>query len=226
LRQALGAEPVGTWCKQKIAAQTDYIPARLMLAFLAEQDGQYNQAAGHIDECLKTAPANSTAWLELLTRKSNTLLMAYSKTADKAYFNQAIEPLKIILEKQPGNLSVMNNMAFMFADAGQELDMAEQYARKAYQAAPDNPVFIDTYAFVLCKKGQYAQAEPYSLQTIQLFELSGTPIPWDTYFHLGMAYEGQQKKDLARDAYQKAIALPDIPIQKKNELTKKLQELQ
>ncbi len=226
MRKALGDEPVQVWCKEKIAARTGYIPARLMLAFLAEQDGQYNQAAAHIDECLKTAPVNSPVWLELLTRKSNTLLMAYSKTEDKAYFNQAIEPLKAILEKQPDNLSVMNNMAFMFADAGQQLDTAEQYARKVYQAAPDNPVFIDTYAFVLCKKGQYAQAEPYLLQAIQLFELNSDPIPWDTYRHLGMAYEGQQKNELARDAYQKAIALPDIPIQKKNELTKKLQELQ
>ncbi|NLH15202.1 MAG: hypothetical protein GX455_01350 [Phycisphaerae bacterium] len=41
--------------------------------------------------------------------------------------------------------------------------------------------------------------------SIQYHELAGNSVPWDSYYHLGMALEGLQKKAEALASYQKAL---------------------
>ncbi len=61
----------------------------------------------------------------------------------------------------------MNNYAYFLSLRGERLDRAEELARKAVGSAPDDPTFLDTYAWVLFVKGQYTQARIYIDQTLR-----------------------------------------------------------
>ena len=152
--------------------------------------------------------------------------MAYTKTGDKGYLNRAIESFETVVEKQPGNPSLLNNLAYLLADNDQKIDTALAYARKAHQSNPGNPVFLDTYAYALCKVGQYEEAQRSLLRAIQIDEASQIPIPWDMYKHLGMAYEGQSNNKQAAEVYQKALkAATDAPEKEKQQLQQKINNL-
>ena len=53
-----------------------------------------------------------------------------------------------------------NNLAYIYAEEGGNLDIALNLAQTAKQVAPDNPNFTDTLGFVLLKKGLASAAIP------------------------------------------------------------------
>ena len=65
------------------------------------------------------------------------------------------------LKLDPTNVSLMNNYAYFLAVEGKDLDKAEQMSAKAVNAAPNNATFLDTYAWVYFKKGDYGLALIY-----------------------------------------------------------------
>lgn len=58
----------------------------------------------------------------------------------------------------PDNAGVLNNVAYFMAVENRELDKAERYAKRALLAEPDNPTYIDTYAWVLFRQKDYPAA--------------------------------------------------------------------
>ena len=58
----------------------------------------------------------------------------------------------------PDNAGVLNNMAYFMAVDGENLDKAERYVTRALHFDPDNPTYIDTYAWVLFKQKDYVAA--------------------------------------------------------------------
>jgi tetratricopeptide (TPR) repeat protein len=226
MQRVLGADYMENWCNQKLTAEPKFIPAHIILENIEEQRGSYNKALAHVAACLEQTPQDSSDWLSFSNQKSTLLLAAYVKTADSSYLNQAIEQLESILKLQPNNVDVLNNLAYLFADNNVQSDKAVEYSRRAFQASPENPVFLDTHAYALCKTGQFAQAERFLRQTIQMYEQENTPPAWDVYKHLGMALEGQKKNKEARAAFEKAIELgKDIPDKEKTLLGNMIQNL-
>ena len=65
------------------------------------------------------------------------------------------------LKLDPTNVSLMNNYAYFLAVEGRDLDKAEQLSTKAVNASPNNATFLDTYAWVYFKKGDYNLALIY-----------------------------------------------------------------
>lgn len=65
------------------------------------------------------------------------------------------------LEFNPANISAMNNYAYFLAVEGVNLNKAEALSAKAVKGAPDNATFLDTYAWVYFKKGEYTLALLY-----------------------------------------------------------------
>lgn len=226
MERILGKDPVEQWCSRKLAAEPKFLPAHLMLVNLSEQSGEFNKALTHIDLCLENVPQDSPQWLDFSNRKANILMQAYIKTADANYLKQAISQLETNLKQRQNDETMMNNLAYLLADNDLELDKAVAYARRAHQKLPGNPVFLDTYAFALCKTGQYAQAEQYMRRVIVSYERTNTTPPWDVYKHLGMALKGLNKNKDALAAFEKAAELGrDIPEKEKTYLDKTIQSL-
>ena len=151
-----------------------------------------------------------------MVKKANALIMAYMKISDSQYLQEAISVFEAILEQQPNNATVLNNLAYLLADNNQKLDKAVEYARRAFEVTPNDADRVDTYAYTLCKNGQYDQAEELLLRAIQLHELRSNNVPWEVYEHVGMAQEGQGKKTEAVASYQRALETAGSMISEKD----------
>ncbi len=91
------------------------------------------------------------------------------------------EAYEQILAMDPENVTVMNNYAYFLATHKGDLKIAEDLSRYAVQSEPNNPVFIDTYAWILYLRGERPLAQMYIRQAMQGF--NGQVIPDDVMQH-------------------------------------------
>ena len=112
-----------------------------------------------------------------------------------------------VLAANPQSAVAANNLAWIYADEGGNLDVALNLAQTAKRAQPDNPNFIDTLGFVLLKKGLAAAA-------IAEFQAAANKSPKNAtmQLHLAQALAAAGHADDARAAAQKALAIdPAFP---------------
>lgn len=72
----------------------------------------------------------------------------------------ALSDTRMLQEKYPDNAALNNNLAFLLARSGQELDRAMEIAESLRENHADNPVIMDTYAYVLAARGNHEEALP------------------------------------------------------------------
>ena len=77
--------------------------------------------------------------------------------------------------------------------------------RRAWAAAPNNPVILDTYGYVLLKDGQYQRAVELLSAARQQYEQRQSRVPPQVFEHLGQAWEGLGEKEKARQAFEQAL---------------------
>lgn len=70
----------------------------------------------------------------------------------------------------PDNAGVLNNVAYFMALDGDSLDKAEQYIRRALHFDPENPTYIDTYAWVLFKQKDYPSARRQIDHALEVYD--------------------------------------------------------
>lgn len=70
----------------------------------------------------------------------------------------AVPYLKMLLEKDPRNELLNNNLAYTLSELNQELDEALRMVNLALEFAPGNPVYLDTKAWIYFKTGMSDQA--------------------------------------------------------------------
>ena len=95
-----------------------------------------------------------------------------------------------------------NNLAWIYAETGGNLDMALQLAQTAKSQLPERPEVNDTLGWIYHKKGLSAMAVAPLLQSVQKDPKNAT-----YHYHLGMAYAGSGDKERARASLQKALSL-------------------
>lgn len=61
----------------------------------------------------------------------------------------------------PSNMDVLNNYAYYLSVERRDLDKAEEMSYKTVKADPNNATCLDTYAWILFEKGNYAEARIY-----------------------------------------------------------------
>lgn len=78
------------------------------------------------------------------------------KQMDKAYaaYDSA-------LVYNPSNIPALNNYAYYLSVEKRDLDKAEEMSYKTIKAEPNNATYLDTYAWILFEKGNYAEARIY-----------------------------------------------------------------
>ena len=65
------------------------------------------------------------------------------------------------LEYNPDNIAALNNYAYYLSVERRDLDKAEEMSYKTVKAEPNNSTHLDTYAWILFEKGNYAEARIY-----------------------------------------------------------------
>ena len=106
-----------------------------------------------------------------------------------------------------GPLIAANNLAYLYAEANENLDRALILAQTAVEQAPDNPDVRDTLGWVYYQK----QLPDLALRAFEdsIAKNPNNPI---YHYHLGLASAKQGNLARARQSYQAALKLrPDYP---------------
>jgi tetratricopeptide (TPR) repeat protein len=107
---------------------------------------------------------------------------------------------KILLDN-PSDAGTLNNYAYYLALRGERLDKALRMTRKSNELSQQNPVFMDTWAWVLFKRGDYAEALEIMEQVIAL----GGGESGDVLEHYGDILFKNGKKPEALEQWKKAM---------------------
>ena len=106
------------------------------------------------------------------------------------------------LEIDPGFALAANNLAWLEAEEGGDLDRALLLAERAREALPNDPHVLDTLGWVYFRRGQFARA-------VQVLERSVRAEPGnaDRQYHLGRSYYEDGRHEAAAAALERSLAL-------------------
>jgi tetratricopeptide (TPR) repeat protein len=161
--------------KDELAADPKKEAARLLLARVYSQDKNYDAALTELNTLAKAHPENS----DLEASIGDTLRKKGDKQGSITYFRKAVAlnpnapgtmtALAMVLEEynqapearalyekilkiEPTNVIALNNLAFIKAEEGTDIDGALTMAQKAKQAAPQVDTVSDTLGWIYIKK--------------------------------------------------------------------------
>lgn len=104
-----------------------------------------------------------------------------------------------LLLLQPDNYMVMNNYSYYMALEEITLERAEELSRKAINEYPQNPTYLDTYAWILFKLNRYEEAYDYISKAVAK-EIEDP----DVYFHYAWILCKTGDKERSGEYFKKA----------------------
>lgn len=182
LRRLIDADPAG-------------LQGYLALAGLYVKQGKLDLARAEYETIAKRQPKSVTA-----STMVGLILEAQGKTAE------AQKTYEQVLARSQDAALAANNLAWLYAENGGNLDIALQLAQTAKRQLPNQPQINDTLGWVYYRKGLAALAIPPLLASIS------TDPKHPTYrYHAGLAYAKSGDKVKAREAFDEALRLkPDF----------------
>ena len=143
-------------CEPGIEATPDALEFYYYLAIA------YNQAEkpDSVISICKRALEHTTA-----DSKKETVSEFYSILGDMYHtqkqMKEAYAAYDSALVYNPSNIGALNNYAYYLSVERRDLDKAEEMSYKTVKAEPNNATYLDTYAWILFEKGNYAEARIY-----------------------------------------------------------------
>jgi len=116
-------------------------------------------------------------------------------------FRKGEEILEKVLEVDPEDTQVNNDLGYLWADQGKNLERAEKMIRKAVAAEPENGAYLDSLGWVLFKLGRYEEAAGPIEQALKK-NTGGDATLWD---HLGDVQFKLNQVDKAVESWKKAL---------------------
>ena len=171
-------------------------PLRVLVRVLA------NDEQGHYEPFLPRIAQELT--LEQATRLHYSLSLAYQLRGKTAL---AERELARVLEIDPQHISAHNDLGYLWADQGKNLDRALELTRKAVEADPNQSAYLDSLGWVYYKLGDFATAAEH-LRKARALEGGDNPVILD---HLGDALWRLGEKEDARKQWADALEEADGP---------------
>ncbi len=187
------------------------------------------EAADNYKQILKNAPNTADAWLRLgiMQRElgeNDAALASFDRAGSidthnaAPFLNRAVlldalgrkkeaaEAYNKVLDIDPGNGFALNNLAFLNAESGANLDQALTFAQRAKKKYPNNPDISDTLGFIYYQKNLNAEALGIFRQLVQQDPQRAT-----FHLHLAMALLKQGDKQGAKEEAAKALKSASQP---------------
>jgi tetratricopeptide (TPR) repeat protein len=82
---------------------------------------------------------------------------------------ESLRNFESLLKDRPEDASLLNALGYSLADRNMKLPRAETLIRKALEASPDNPAFLDSMGWVRFRRGDVAGAIPYLERAYRIF---------------------------------------------------------
>jgi tetratricopeptide (TPR) repeat protein len=153
-------------------------------------DGKVNEGIKNLDEILARDPKNASVY----TAKGMVFESQGNVAEAKKNYNEA-------LRIDPTAAVPANNLAWILAEEGRELNVAQNLAQTARQQDPENAAIADTLGWIYYKLGNHVLARE------QLrFAISKEPANPQYQYHLGLVYKETKQLPEAKAALEKAVA--------------------
>lgn len=191
---------------------------------LAMQNQEYDEAVRICKKCLELFPETSEYYFFLgiaytqqekyqeaietyqsglnAVPKENPALLSdfYGQIAD-TYFQmkaseKAFEAYEEALKYNERNTVVLNNYSYYLSLAKKDLDKAERMSAQVIKIEPNNPTYLDTYAWIYFIKGNYVLAKIYIEKAIEN-DRTNSPELADHYGDI-LYMTGDKEKALAQ----------------------------
>jgi len=128
--------------------------------------------------------------------------------------------LEDVLAESPENPQANNDLGYLFADQGKNLERAETMIRKALAAEPENHAYLDSLGWVLYQQGKYEEAlVPLEAAAKRKQGEDSTILE-----HLGDCLEKLGRHDEAVDNWQRGLKSEEAKSQQSEKVIKSLRE--
>jgi tetratricopeptide (TPR) repeat protein len=192
----------------------------LMLGSILSQASRHEEALAIFKGLLEKFPNND----KVVKLVRSNLSIVYVNMGDYAKGEAELESL---LEQDPDDAGVNNDLGYLYADQGKNLEKAEAMIRKAIQEDGENNAYLDSLGWVLFKRGKAKEAvEPLEKAAKGSSEKSASDAT--IFEHLGDVYFELRETAKAKAAWTSAekAASKSIPPDKRlPEIRKKLGSL-
>ena len=217
--------------KEGLAARRSTADRADLLAMLARAqlfNGRLKESIESIEEALRLEPQDlahlfDEAWIYSHSRQWDQAILRFEKLREMSPDNKRLQRLvqfsvsniyvqkgefrkgEVILEKilevDPEDTQVNNDLGYLWADQGKNLEQAEKMIRKAVTAEPENGAYLDSLGWVLFKLGRYEEAVGPIEQAVKK-NTGGDNTLWD---HLGDVQLKLKQVDKAVTSWQRAL---------------------
>ncbi len=211
--------------RKAIQHEPDNARYRFLLGGMLTKFGRNEDAIKVFQEVLKRFATTD----EVVKLAHSNLSIIYVNQGDYA---KGEAELEILFQRTPEDAGVNNDLGYLYAEQGKNLEKAESMIRKAVQEEPDRPAYLDSLGWVLFKRGKTKEALEPLLKAVELqkVEEKKGASPPDTTIreHLGDVYLNLQEVDRAKKIWEEAehIAAKAVPVDKRlPEIRKKLGSL-
>ena len=175
-----------------------YFPNQALLYFYGGtgylSKNEYKKSVQMLEQGKKLSSSN----LQLLALFNGQLGDAYNGLED---YEQSDKAYEAALDYDPENDHVLNNYSYFLSLRKEKLDLAERMSTKLVERNPEDPTYLDTYAWVLYNLGKYDDAKKYIEKAINFDETgSGTLVEHygDILFKLGDVNEAVKQWEKAK----------------------------
>lgn len=142
--------------KKKSAEAVTFFPEipffRLFHGISLFQTGQLEKAVKTLEKGLKHVEDNPG-----LKQRFHAYLGDFYHSLDSV--SKSFDHYESALEIDENDLMVLNNYSYYLSVEGKELDKAERMSARTIEIEPGNSTFLDTYAWILFKKGHFSEAK-------------------------------------------------------------------
>jgi predicted Zn-dependent protease len=139
---------------------------------------------------------------------------------DAGRSSDAEKLLRQMLSNEPSNARVLNHLGYLLANRGDQLDEAISLVKKALDADPDRPEYLDSLGWAYFKRGELNDAVKYLAAAA-----AKLPENSEVQDHLGDAYAKRGSMQDAIAAWNKALKGDGQGIEK-SAIERKLQDAQ
>jgi tetratricopeptide (TPR) repeat protein len=229
---------------KKIEKDSSYFEeSRLHAANILKQQGELEEAINHLKPVIELSAESPQSFIFMSQlyeekKENQNALQVLEKATKKFSDNSAVfyylgmlhdrlnmkpqmfESMKKVIEIEPDHAQAMNYIAYSWAEAGENLDKAETYARKAANKEKNDAYILDTLGWVMYKKGEYKKA-------IEILEKAHAMEPEVGIIaeHLGDVYLKMNMHEKARAKLLRAEQL-ESDVNRKKEIQQKLVSLE
>ncbi|MBN2633098.1 MAG: tetratricopeptide repeat protein [Bacteroidales bacterium] len=182
--------------------------AKMLYALAAAENGKYDVALEELRKADILSGNEEELKIQVLTQKADV----YYRMRD---YNKAFATFEEALNNQKQDITILNNYAYFLAEQNMQLKYAEKMAEKVIETEGSNHTYLDTYAWVLYKRGKKREAEKVMKKII---EEGGNDAEF--FEHLGFIMESRKNCREAIEYWEKALKLDEKKEYLKKEIEK------